>query len=237
MKFESLTNATKKTVDSESEFNLNLITSTIAHEIRNPLQSMRLQLDEAIRGKSSQDTFESLSRGLDRLERIVNRIQSFSHRYHLKIERIDLKTVLDSVLDSLRFWLKAAGIEVIEHIQWEGRPICCADRELLEQVILNLVTNAIQAMPQGGRLSLLVNECENSAQIEVTDTGCGMKNETLHSVGTPFFTTKEKGSGLGIAFCKSIISMHGGSLKIESEIGKGTRVKMMLPKGGNGEVD
>jgi signal transduction histidine kinase len=90
--------------------------------------------------------------------------------------------------------------------------------------------NSLQAMPKGGRLEYSVSECQDYAEIEISDTGVGMSRQTLQSIGTPFFTTKTKGSGLGVAFCRSIIALHGGTLEFESQEGNGTTVRVRLPK-------
>lgn len=222
--------STSQARSAEEQFGINVLASTLAHEIRNPLQVMRIQLEAAMRGGSTKDAFENISSNLDRLESVVERIQRLTHRYSLQPKTVNLRDVLESVFSSVRFWLGAAGIQVYEHFHWEGEPIIEIDQELIEQVLLNLVTNAIQAMPTGGQLSVSVSECETTAEIEVADTGCGMSSETLARVGTPFFTTKDNGSGLGLAFCKSIVTLHKGSFDIESEEGKGTRIVVKLTK-------
>jgi two-component system sensor histidine kinase AtoS len=104
------------------------------------------------------------------------------------------------------------------------------DRELLTQVLLNLVMNSIQAMPKGGQLTVTISETMDHAEIEVADTGFGMSAETLKVVGTPFYTTKETGHGLGISFCKTIASLHNGDLSIESSEGHGTKVLLRISK-------
>lgn len=229
MEFESSTEIEAVKTD-DADFGINVLASTIAHEIRNPLQAMRLQLDSAKRSGSEQGCVDGLSRNLDRLEQVVSRVQNLSHQYSLKIGLVNYRDLFESVLSSVRFWLSANQIEVTENIQWEGEPVAEADRELLEQVILNLLTNAIDAMPEGGSLGLQVIECEADVCIRVSDTGVGMSEETRKAVGTPFFTTKSNGHGLGLAFCKTIIALHGGQFDISSSLGKGSTVTVRLPK-------
>ena len=230
MEFESSTDGEKAKSEKENDFGLNLLASTLAHEIRNPLQAMRIQLDAAERGIQSADTFKSLNSNLDRLEGVVRRVEGLAQRYSLTIGAVNLEALKNSVLSSIRFWFEACGIQVHDSINWEGDSVIQGDRELLEQVFLNLLMNALQAMPEGGRLQFSVNECQQHAEIEITDSGCGMNREGLKLIGTPFFTTKEKGNGLGVAFCKSIIALHGGQIDFESEEGKGTKVLVRLPK-------
>lgn len=230
MGFESSTDGAKNSASHEANYEISVLASTLAHEIRNPLQAMRLQLDAASRDQANPESVKSLSANLDRIERVVRRVESLAHRYSLNLEKVNLVEVRDSVLSAIRFWLEAAGIELVETTEWEGAPYCEGDRELLEQVILNILMNAIQAMPEGGKLRFNLIECQDEAQIEIIDTGIGMDADTLKKVGTPFFTTKKTGSGLGLSFCKSIISMHQGQLDFESKLGDGSTVRIRLPK-------
>ncbi|PIR22448.1 MAG: hypothetical protein COV44_07730 [Deltaproteobacteria bacterium CG11_big_fil_rev_8_21_14_0_20_45_16] len=227
---ESESSIDKSGQTSESEYGISVLASTFAHEIRNPLQSIRLQIDAGLRGNNSTETLHNISRGVDRIERLLEKIQGYSQRYKLDVEPVNLKDVLNAVVGSVRYWLNASGISITEHIQWEGQPIVECDRELTEQVLLNLVSNAIQSMERGGSLRVNILECQSEAQIEVRDSGCGMDKDTLAKVGTPFFTTKASGNGLGLAFCRSIAALHGGSLTLESVQGQGTIVTLKVPK-------
>ena len=230
MEFESSTDVEKLESQKENDFGMSLLASTLAHEIRNPLQAMRIQLDAAARGIQGPDTFRNLNNNLDRLEGVVRRVEGLAHRYSLTIGTLNLEVLKNSALSSIRFWLEACGIKVRENVSWEGDPVIQGDRELLEQVLLNLLMNALQAMPHGGRLQVNINECQAHAEIEVTDSGVGISREGLKLIGTPFFTTKESGNGLGVAFCKSIVTLHGGQIDFESEEGKGTKVSIRIPK-------
>lgn len=221
MKSESLT---------EQDFGWNVLASTLAHEIRNPLQALRLELDCARRKGSLLQALENIDHNLLRIESVVNRIQKMGHRYELSIQRFDLSQLMESIFTTMRFWLEASGIRLVEQVEWEGQAIIEADKELLEQVLLNFITNAIQAMPNGGELSVCISECERTAQIQVKDSGVGMDEETLRYFGTPFFTTKNNGNGLGIAFCKSIISLHRGRIDVRSQPSVGTSILVEIPK-------
>lgn len=218
------------TKDASTGFGFDLVASTLAHEIRNPLQAMRIQVDSAIRGASATDAIAQISKSLDRLEKVMNRVQKLSQKYQLQISKTNLRDVIENAIASSRVWLQAAGIEVSTQVQWEETPICEADSELLEQVILNLVSNSVQAMPTGGKLNIQISECEETAEIIVKDTGEGMDANTCQLIGTPFFTTKDGGSGLGVAFCKTIISLHKGSFEVESQLGVGTTITIRIPK-------
>jgi len=220
----------KSLQQTESEFGLSLLASTLAHEIRNPLQAIRLQLDAAMRGGPVMKSLQNISESMYRLESVVEKVQSLGQRYVIQRERVNLLEVVSEVMTSIDFWLKAAGIQVRTLSQWEGEPIVEADPELLQQVLLNLMMNSIQAMPDGGLLQVIISETTEHACLEVVDTGTGIPAEVLKVVGTPFFTTKQTGNGLGIAFCKTIASLHGGSIQIESSEGYGTHVTLEILK-------
>lgn len=214
----------------ESHFAMNLLASTLAHEIRNPLQSVRLEIEMARRQGRLNEALDHIDSGLNRIESVVDRIQKMGHQYELHLSSVDLKDLFDSIFSTMKFWLEASGIKVVQKFHWEGRPQIQGDRELLEQVFINLVTNAVQAMPDGGGLSISVSECEREAEIEIYDTGSGMDETARRYFGTPFFTTKTRGNGLGVAFCKSIVSLHRGRIELESQEGEGTCVRVRLPK-------
>jgi len=215
---------------SENEFGLSLLASTLAHEIRNPLQTIRLQLDAIARGGSILKSMKQITENLNRLESVVEKVQRMGQRYVLHRERINLQELVEETIAALSFWLSASGINYRVQSHWEGLPLIEGDRELLQQVLLNLMMNSVQAMPDGGVLSIDISETTDHACIEVRDTGCGISSDVLKVVGTPFFTTKADGHGLGIAFCKTIAALHGGSVEIESQENKGTTVTLLVQK-------
>jgi len=233
MEFESSTKskeALQTLKDSGSDFEGSLIASTLAHEIRNPLQCIRLQLDLAARGGSVNDALRNIKDHVSRLESVVHKVQKLTEKFVTHLEKVNLKNIVDSALSSLQFWLSASGIETRTHLDWEGSPLCFLDKELVEQVLLNLFMNAIQAMPAGGTLSVYITEEIEHVVIEVSDTGTGIPSDLLTKIGTPFFTTKPDGNGLGIAFCKTIAALHGGSLEVSSARGSGTQITLRILK-------
>ena len=232
MESESLTEIAAGTSAgrSETEFGLSLLASTLAHEIRNPLQTIRLQLDVAKRGGSFLAVLQKIGENITRLESVVDRVQQLSHRYVLQTEKVSLKEVLDATLSTISFWLAASGIQVRSHIDWEGEPICEVDKELLQQVLLNLLMNSIQAMPNGGSLTVCIIEELDHALFQIEDTGVGIPADALKMVGTPFYTTKVAGNGLGLAFCKTIAALHHGSLEVESKVDVGTKISLRISK-------
>ena len=126
------------------------------------------------------------------------------------------------------------NVEVVTKLG-EGLPQIMADAEQLQQVFLNLIDNAIQAMPQGGKLSVHTSQGDNIARVEFKDTGVGITPESMPKIFQPFFTTKARGAGLGLAIVKSIVESHHGNVEVKSEVGKGTTFIITLPKEGNDE--
>ena len=104
-----------------------------------------------------------------------------------------------------------------------------ADAQQLKQVVLNLLLNSIEAMERGGRIELTTQPGHDAIMLRITDTGCGIEAEALHRVWDPFFTTKERGMGLGMAIVRSVVERHGGRIAISSTPGRGTTVELSLP--------
>jgi two-component system, LuxR family, sensor kinase FixL len=167
---------------------------------------------------------------------VANLLQ-FSRRGQRQISTLDLREELGCTLELIQYQFRRRGIDVCRDLATDVRPVH-ADRQQLRQVFLNLLTNALDAMPQGGILTLRVipSDREHLSDpartiVEISDTGVGIPSEHLAKVTEPFFTTKAegKGTGLGLAICKRIIQEHGGTLTIDSTAGRGTTVCVTLP--------
>ncbi|MFS8629784.1 MAG: PAS domain-containing sensor histidine kinase, partial [Bacillales bacterium] len=150
----------------------------------------------------------------------------------VQYQLVDLNHVLDDIMPIVRSEALLHGIEVVEHL--DGKlPMVIGDSELLKQVFLNICKNGIEAMKDGGTLTLRVYKDSRYGIFEVRDTGVGMTKEELKQLGMPYFTRKEKGTGIGLTVCWQIISRMNGKIEVESEKGKGTvfRIKVPLEKG------
>jgi len=110
------------------------------------------------------------------------------------------------------------------------KAIATVDGKQLERVFLNLTKNAVQAMPNGGKLTIATNETKDHIEIEFTDTGAGISEENMSKLFEPLFTTKAKGIGMGLAICKKIVEEHGGTIEVKSKVGQGTTFTIKLPK-------
>ena len=208
------------------------LASTIGHELRNPLGVISNAV-YLLRGDLGPDPTDAASRHLATAERevsaatvIVSDLLEFARQRDPVMTDVDAGALLDEVLGVLP---PPTGITV--HRQPENAPVVAvADRDMLRQVLLNLIGNAYQAMPEGGSLTVGVADDGHNARLRVTDTGAGMNDEVQAKLFEPFFTTKARGVGLGLAVCKRIIDAHGGSIAVDSALGTGSTFTVVLPQ-------
>lgn len=203
-----------------------------AHEIRNPLTSVRgfIQLIQARMAGDNpeQEYFEIVINELDRIESIVRDMMVLARPAKPRLVRCDAHRLLDEVLLLGEGMFSGAGVEVSKaYCQDEGW--ICVDQAMIRQVLLNLIQNAVQAMPGGGRLSIFTERSDGSFTIGVADTGVGMPAEVISNLFVPFFTTKENGTGLGLSVSYGLVQAHGGKIYVESQVGAGTIFSVALP--------
>jgi len=210
------------------------ITAGVAHEVKNPLNSMRLWLENlkeslpADRDGGAQQAVQVLDKEIDRLDAVVKRFLDFTRPMELKLEATNLAELLRDVLSVSQPQLRKAGIEADE-LLGNGVPEVWADRDLLKQAVLNLVLNAVEAMPSGGELHVELARRGEMAEIRVSDTGKGIPLENQQKIFQLFFTTRPGGSGIGLATTFRIVQLHNGSIDFHSEIGRGTTFRIELP--------
>lgn len=212
---------------------LSTITAGIAHDVGTPMTTI-LGYAELLEHSASDD------KSRERARHIVEQVRRVTDLLHTLLniarprraapEPIAVADVLDHSVDFFREKLKGRGV-VVER-DYRARPVVVADRDRLEQVFLNLIVNAADAMPSGGTLSVRIDEA-GGEQIGITieDTGVGIPPQDLERIFDAFYTTKErgKGTGLGLLVSQRIIQEHGGTLRVESEVGSGSRFMISLP--------
>ncbi|HSD18852.1 MAG TPA: ATP-binding protein [Anaeromyxobacter sp.] len=200
-----------------------------AHELKNPLTGVKALVQLGLRNPDETPSHERLAvveREVTRMQEILQRYLSFTRRLQeMSPARIDLGPFVSDTLLVLSAWAAEARVQLISY----GDATIEADPRGLREALLNLVSNGIEATPPGGAVVVEVRASGDGAEIVVRDTGRGMPSETLARVGTPFFTTREDGTGLGVVLARSVIAQHGGSLRYESEPGRGTTVKATFP--------
>ncbi len=157
--------------------------------------------------------------------KIINDLLGFSRVGKPSVSPTRIEKVIE---DALSYTPILENIELVKKLHAD-LPEVEIDTDQIRQVLVNLITNAIQAMPEGGKLTIETKEKDNSLEMEVADTGCGIPQEAIGKVFDPLFTTRAKGIGLGLAVCKAIIERHEGHIEVESSMGKGTTFTIKLP--------
>ncbi len=238
-KSEELRTTTQQLWQAAKLASVGELAAGIAHELNNPLGTISLRLESLLAKTPPDDarrkSLEIVEQETERMGSLVANLLQFSRRGKDECSTFDIVEEIERTLELMQHQLRRRSVNV--RLDYAGRPaLIHADRQKLRQVFLNLVTNAIDAMPTGGTLTLSVRWAKNesdkrSAIVEVSDSGHGISADVLPKVMDPFFTTKVegKGTGLGLAICRRIVQEHQGSIQIESEPKKGTTIRLILP--------
>jgi signal transduction histidine kinase len=217
----------------------------LAHELKNPLFPLQLTVENLIRAREqSPEMFEEIFREssqtllaeISNLKGIINRFSEFSRMPQPQLQRVQVNEIVELVARLFQAQFQAKGREAIHcQMQLDRRldPIA-ADPELLHRTLSNLVLNAMDAMPNGGTLTLRTRRDDGKVAIEVCDTGSGLTRQECERIFTPYYTSKQHGTGLGLAIVQSVVSDHGGRISVQSEPGKGTTFVIELPSNVDG---
>jgi len=215
------------------------MSASIAHEINNPLAGV-LVYAQLLAKKLSRGTLtkqvgleylEKMASEVDRSARIIRNLLDFARPSEPKLGDVDINQVIEDALTLVDHRAELGHVGLIKELH-PNLPTVYADYDQLRQVLVNLVLNAIQATSSGGWVTVTTQPAENGAlKVEVKDTGSGISKENMGKLFTPFFTTKEKGQGvgLGLAVAKGIIEKHCGSTDVQSDEGAGTTFTIVLP--------
>jgi PAS domain S-box-containing protein len=229
---EQLKQTQAKLVKSERLAAIGELAAMVGHDLRNPLTGIKgaayyLKTKHCSEiGSRGKEMLESIENAIDYSNKIVNDLLEYSRDLKLELAETTPKALLKKALASLEIPEK---IRIVDATADE--PKVKADTEQMCRVFVNLIKNAIDAMPEGGTLTIRSKEAKGTLKISFKDTGTGMSEKTLHTLkrGVPLFTTKAKGMGFGLPICKRIAEAHGGKLSLESKIGKGTKVTLTMP--------
>jgi signal transduction histidine kinase len=214
------------------------LTAGVGHEVKNPINAMVVHL-ELLKGKlagselpGAQRHVEILAGEMQRLDRVVQTLADFSRPIELHLADIDLRSLIDAVVELTNAEMAAQRVEV--RVEVPDEQVCVrVDGEMIRQALLNLVLNAMQAMPQGGTLRLALRRERQFAVLEVADQGEGIAPEIMPRIFDLYFTTKPTGSGIGLATTYRILQMHGGALEVRSTNDasqeRGTTFTLRLP--------
>jgi signal transduction histidine kinase len=216
------------------------LTSGIAHELNNPINNISLILESLVEdgmtmGRSERlRLFQEAMAQTDRASETVKNLLEFSRASHPKMENVSIEEIVDKTVRLVKNELQLHNIKFSKKIE-DGIPTMSVDRSGIQQVLLNLFINSIQAMPKGGDLKVLtqLSDSLKEMRIDVDDTGEGIPYDQLNNIFDPFFTTKREGegTGLGLSVSYSIIKKHGGRIQVKSVPGQGTCFSIYLPIG------
>jgi len=211
---------------------LGRVTAGVAHEVKNPLNSMRLWLENLKghlpAGEEPQQAVKVLDAEIDRLDTVVKRFLDFTRPVEMNLVETSLADLIQEVLDTARPQIER-GLVCIETHFAASVPPALVDRQLLHQALLNLILNAVEAMPGGGTLGIDLERHGDTAEIRIRDTGKGIAPEHRARIFQLFFTTRPGGSGIGLASAFRTVQMHDGAIDYESEPGRGTTFRIELP--------
>jgi two-component system, NtrC family, sensor kinase len=221
-------------VQSHKNTAVGTLTSGIAHEINNPINNIVLTLETLIEDNQTMSPEERLQlyqEALDQADRagdLVSNLLEFSRANPPGVEEVSIEALIDQTLRLLKNEFKIHRIKIFKEIQGSF-PILSLDKNSLQQVLVNLLLNSVQAMPDGGQLRIKLHREKNKVQIDIVDTGAGIPSENLSLVFNPFFTTKKGGTGLGLSISCDILQKQGGRIEVQSTEGQGSTFSLMIP--------
>jgi two-component system, NtrC family, sensor histidine kinase HydH len=223
--------------DSDKLNPLNTLAAGLVHEIKNPLNTLSVNL-QLLREDLQKHDYEKdlkisrkvqlLQREVCRLENILSDFLRFAKRHKLRLEKCDINEIIDSVLDFIAPDVMQKSIRILKSFDAK-LPNCYLDRNVIKQALLNIILNAQQAMPKGGELIVRTNKNGEYILIDITDTGIGIPHDKMHKIFQVYYSTKEAGTGLGLATTKRIVEDHKGTISVRSEAGKGSSFLIKIP--------
>jgi PAS domain S-box-containing protein len=222
----------KELKEKETLATLGQMTLMVAHDLRNPMQAISnytFLLDEAVKGMPKElkerltKYVESIEKNVNYMNKIVQDLQYLGKR-EAKLEPTNLRTLVEESLKQFQVSEKIKVTLDVDNVQAQ------LDQNLITRALSNLILNSIQAMPDGGTLTVKAKSKEDVIEFTVQDTGIGMTEEVKKRIFEPFYTTKSKGMGLGLTIVKHIVNLHNGTVEVESEPNKGTKITIRIPK-------
>lgn len=219
-------------IDTEKMFALNQLSSGIAHEIRNPLFSVRNNLnyikEKSKNGSEMKKVHAEIDTGIHRINTLVNSILDYARPHNTEFKMYHIKKVIDRSLELVGKQFEKSQHEIIVNIP-KDIPQVELDPHKMEQVFINLSTNSLQAMTETGNFSISAKHKKNHIEITISDNGCGINKKEISRIFDPFFTRKSNGTGLGLSIVKNIVKQHNGEIFVKSRQDQGTTFTIILP--------
>jgi len=232
---EELRETQEQLIRSEKLAAIGQLAGGVGHELRNPLGAIKNavyyvkgKVAKSELGQKEPRVIEFLDIADDEVNssnKIINDLLGFSRMGKPAVSPAQIEKVIEEALSHLAI---PENVEVVKELD-AGLPEVNIDTDQTRQVLVNMIMNAVQAMPEGGKLTIGAKRRDKFLEVEISDTGCGIPKETIGKIFDPLFTTRAKGIGLGLAVCKAIIDRHQGNIEVESEVGKGATFTIRLP--------
>ncbi|MGH7291434.1 MAG: ATP-binding protein, partial [Myxococcota bacterium] len=222
----------KVVMQNEKQASIDDLSATIAHEIRNPIAAAKSLVQQMGDDPNSLENVEYARVAMDELDRVERRISHllrYAKEEDYRFDPVNLATIVDAALTQMRSKLDAARVRVARN--YIGGPTVQADQEKLKQVFANVLDNAIDALGEVAeerRIELFIENGGRRATVRLRDNGCGIAPDKLERIFNPFFTTKDKGTGLGMAISRKIVEAHEGTIDVVSEPGRGTEFAITI---------
>ena len=220
----------KKLFNAERLAAIGELAGMVGHDLRNPLAAIKNAVyflkkkGASIKEEQAKTMLETIESGVAHSDKIINDLLDYARNIHLELEVDSVRNVLIDALTVVRI---PENVQVLNAVPEE--PTIRVDKNKIERVFINLVKNAIDAMPNGGTITISCKQANDKFEITFADTGTGIPEEIIPKIFSPLFTTKAQGMGFGLAICKRMVEAHGGTITVETEKGKGTAFKVTLP--------
>ena len=225
-----LKDANERIVKSERLAAIGELSGMIGHDLRNPLAGIKnaayflKKKGTSISEAKHKEMLEIIDKAIDHSDKIINDLLEYSREMHLELTESTLPVLLDSAMQMIHV---PERIQILNHVREEITIKVDADKII--RIFLNLIKNAIDAMPEKGNLEISSCKTKDCVKIAFADTGTGIPKETLPKIFMPLFTTKAQGMGFGLAICKRIVEAHGGTITVKTAVNKGTTFTISLP--------
>ena len=213
------------------------LAGSLAHEIKNPLSVIHMNIDllsedlsesESPIRRRALDKVDIVRQQCERMERLLADFLRFARLREMDLTPGSLNDQIDRVLRAYQAQASASGVEILRYLD-PDLPRMLMHSDSLQAALMNLVKNAIEAMPDGGQLVARTHATRGGVALDLIDTGEGMDDNTVMKMFEPFYSTKNAGSGLGLPTARKIIEAHGGRISVQSEVGRGTKFSLAFP--------
>ena len=225
-----LKDAQEQLLKAERLATIGEVAAMVGHDLRNPLTGiasaayyLRLKIGSNM-GNKAKEMLDIIDKDIEYSNKIVNDLLEYSRKITLELTENNPKSLLKEALALVNI---PANVQTLDLT--EDKPKIKVDEDKMKRVFVNIIKNSVEAMPEGGKLTIKSKETKGKVEIAFTDTGAGIPKEALEKLFVPLFTTKARGMGFGLSICKRVVEAHGGEISVESTAGKGTTFTLIIP--------